>query len=92
MTNEEIGGLLCFGQGERLSEQGLYEDALQHYSEAIRLDGTKSWYYYMRGETYYNLNRDAEALVDFNEAICLKGDPVASLQYVSEVTRLERIL
>lgn len=56
-----------------------YEEALDSFSESIRLDGSGWGAYTDRGRTYQILRRYQEALADHNRAIEL--DPEAALAY-----------
>lgn len=53
--------------GELLNHQ--YENAIKHYTEALRLDPTYVESYNGRGQAYLMLERYEEALADFDKAI-----------------------
>ncbi len=55
--------------GEALSESKRYEEALNHYSKAIQLDGTNMDYFDARGSALVNLKRYDEAIEDYYTAI-----------------------
>ncbi|MBW1726356.1 MAG: tetratricopeptide repeat protein [Deltaproteobacteria bacterium] len=48
-----------------------YNQAIEDFSRAIKLDPNNAEYYYKRGVTYGNLNQHQKAIEDFNEAIRL---------------------
>jgi tetratricopeptide (TPR) repeat protein len=48
-----------------------YNQAIEDFSQAIKLDPNNAEYYYKRGVTYGNLNQHQKAIEDFNEAIRL---------------------
>jgi len=58
-------------QGVANTKLERYNQAIEDFSQAIRLDPKNAQYYYKRGITYGNLNQHQRAIEDFNEAIRL---------------------
>jgi len=57
-----------------LWEEGKFEEALQHYNEAIRIKSGDAYCYYNRGLAYFKLDRQQQAIEDYSKAIQLKPD------------------
>jgi tetratricopeptide (TPR) repeat protein len=53
------------------SNLGEYEEAIAHYTEAIRLDPAYMVAYQSRGNAYHHLGKNEEAIADYTEAIRL---------------------
>ncbi|MCT7975086.1 tetratricopeptide repeat protein [Laspinema olomoucense] len=56
-------------QGETARQQGQYDEAIAHFTEAIALNPEYAWATAHRGETYCLMKRYSEALEDFNRAV-----------------------
>ena len=56
-----------------------YQEAIEHYTEAIHLDPNHSPAYYSRGIAYHNLGEHQRAIQDYDKAIQL--DPDYALAY-----------
>ena len=67
--------------GVELLQEGLQEEAIAEFDEAIRLDPQNSRAYYNRGNTYIDLGQYERAIQDYNEAIHL--DPQGVEAYVN---------
>jgi tetratricopeptide (TPR) repeat protein len=72
----ELGGLTVISRcklhallGFFCREEGLFDQALAEYNQAIELDGTYAWAIGGRGLTYCLMDRYEEALSDFNRGI-----------------------
>ena len=50
--------------GAKWYSKGKFQDAVQHFSSAISLDGTKHIYYYNRGDAYQQNKSFASAIAD----------------------------
>jgi tetratricopeptide (TPR) repeat protein len=58
-------------RGNRYSRNGVYEQAIQDYTQAIALDASFAEAYFNRGVSYYELGRYQEAIADLTRAIAL---------------------
>jgi len=58
-----------------------YQEAIEHYTEAIQLDLNNAVAYYNRGLTYHRLGQNQRAIEDYDKAIQL--DPNDALAYGS---------
>ena len=63
-----------FNQGNKLAEQGRYEQAIEDYDQAIRLNPEDADAYYNRGIVYYELGQLERAIEDYDEAIRLNPE------------------
>ncbi len=61
-------------QGINLSEQNEFVDAIEAYTQAIKLNPNNALAYYNRGLAFYHLRNHSAALADFNQTIQLKPD------------------
>jgi tetratricopeptide (TPR) repeat protein len=59
-------------KGKTALESFKYEDALAHFTTAIRLDPKNAEAYYQRGRTHFGLNQTDKSIADQNEAIRLR--------------------
>ena len=64
----------AFNRGVDYSDQGDYENAIEAYDEAIRLDPQDAYAYNNRGNAYKYLGKYERAIQDFDEAIRLAPD------------------
>jgi hypothetical protein len=58
--------------GLALFDQGKFKEAVEHYSEAIRLKPDEAVFRYNRGNAYAKLDRHQQAIEDYHKAIDLK--------------------
>ena len=58
-------------QGDELCEQGRFDEAIDEYTKAIRLDPGWEDPYWLRGLAYCELGQYERGIEDFNEAIRL---------------------
>ena len=58
-----------YDTGVRMQRQGRLQEALDHYTEAIRLEPTLVQAYSNRGSAYLNLGQPENAISDLDEAI-----------------------
>jgi len=71
---------LPFGnRGNYFRDNGIRDKALQDYSSAIKLDGTRHSTYNSRGRLYFQSGELQKALADYNEALSL--DPTNGEYY-----------
>ena len=63
------------------NENPEYQEAIEHYTEAIHLDPNHAPAYYSRGIAYHNLGEHQRAIQDYDKAIQL--DPDYALAYGS---------
>ena len=61
-------------QGINLSEQNEFVNAIEAYTQAIKLNPNNALAYYNRGLAFYHLRNHSAALEDFNQTIQLKPD------------------
>lgn len=61
-------------QGINLSEQNQFINAIEAYTQAIKLSPNNALAYYNRGLAFYHLRNHSAALADFNQTIKLKPD------------------
>ncbi len=80
LTSSIITGCGIFGppasqlrvdEGDELYEQGRLDEAIDKYTEAIRIEPRWEGPYCKRGTAYYDLGQFDLAIADFNEAIRL---------------------
>ena len=62
----------------RFYQQGHYEEAIHHYTRAIRLGQVSPSTYFLRGNAYSAAGRHAEALNDYDEAVNQDAELVPS--------------
>ena len=77
------------GQGDVLYNQQRYEEALEAYEQAIRLDPNNAKAYTGKGNVLYNLERYDEALEAYDQAIRL--DPNDASAYIGKGGLLDDI-
>ena len=58
-------------EGKELYKQGRLDEAIEKYTEAIRIEPTFDAPYYQRGKVYAEQGRKAEAIADFEKFIYL---------------------
>ncbi len=61
-------------KGNTAFQQGAYDEAIQHFSEAIKLDASNHVLYSNRSAAYASLKKYKEALEDANKTVSLKPD------------------
>ncbi len=62
-------GEKVYDSGVRMQRQGRLDEAVKHYTEALRLDPSLVQAYSNRGSAYLNLGQPDKALSDLDEAI-----------------------
>lgn len=67
-------------EGDQLADQGQYQQALDAYNQSIKRDQTVASVFAYRGDSFRNLNRDDEALIDFEHALSLNPDDSVAWQ------------
>lgn len=65
--------LIFYAEGVRLFNEGLWQEAEEHFTLAIRHNDKVAHYYLSRGKVYYYLNQFGLSFVDYKEG--LKLDP-----------------
>jgi len=73
-TYEELEAVKWFNGGYTLMTSGLFDEAIEAYTEAIELDPNVAGFYTMRGYCYCKVEKYKEALEDFNKAIELDSE------------------
>jgi tetratricopeptide (TPR) repeat protein len=85
------GGLseadLAYNKGNELRKQGLHDQAIQKYHQAIRLDPDNVKAYNNRGNAYCGLGQYQRAIQDYDKAIQL--DPDDAPAYLNRGVALE---
>jgi tetratricopeptide (TPR) repeat protein/cellulose biosynthesis protein BcsQ len=76
---ERAAGLRA--EGDALADQGLHDQALARYTDAIALDPHNPEAYFRRGLAFLGANQPAPAEDDFTLAIDLSGEAGASADY-----------
>ena len=61
-------------EGTEFYEQGLLDEAIEKYTEAIRIEPTFDLPYYKRGIAYAEQGKKAEAIADFEKFITLSEE------------------
>ena len=64
-----------FEQGNKLYDQGRYDEAVGEYTVAILLDPEFALAYYNRGLAYEEQGKKAEAIADFEKLLTLTDNP-----------------
>jgi len=64
-----------FNQGNNLAENSRYDEAIEEYNEAIRLNPEYAEAYNNRGLAYKEQGKKAEAIADFEKFITLTTNP-----------------
>ncbi len=59
------------GEGTEFYEQGLLDEAIEKYTEAIRIEPTFDFPCYKRGIAYAEQDKKTEAIADFEQFITL---------------------
>ena len=80
---------LAYNKGLHCAAFKQYEQAVCHFSEAIRLRGGHADAYYQRALMFCRLERDAEAFEDLRESIRLHR--IASLQALYRRRLIEKL-
>jgi protein O-mannosyl-transferase len=75
--------------GDYYNDMGRPADALQHLSEAVRIDPTKSEYFVNQGRSLMILSRLGEAEQQFRQALRLKPDNAAALNNLARARFLQ---
>lgn len=73
-TRDELSAEYHFGVGYELQEQGRFQEAINHYSEAIRRNPGYRRAYYNRGLTYQSLKELDNAERDYLQALEIEPD------------------
>ena len=66
-------------RGNRASDEGRNSEAIDEFTNAIKLDPKYAYAYYNRGNSYYALKKYNKAIADYTEAIAL--DPKDAVAY-----------
>jgi tetratricopeptide (TPR) repeat protein len=61
-------------EGTELYKQGRLDEAIEKYTEAIRVEPTFDFPYYRRGIAYAEQGKKAEAIADFEKFITLSEE------------------
>ncbi len=61
-------------EGNEFYEQGRFDEAIEKYTEAIRVEPTFDAPYYRRGIAYAGQGKKAEAIADFEKFISLSEE------------------
>ncbi len=78
-----------FEVGLELHQQGRFEEAIQDYDEAIRLDPQRIEAYNNRGRAYLNLDQAQKAIEDFDQVLRL--DPQLAEAYYNRGLAHDRL-
>jgi tetratricopeptide (TPR) repeat protein len=70
---------LALDQGNAAYEKGDFDTAIARFTEAIRLDPTSGWAYFVRGAAYASKGELDNAIADCTEAI--RHDPTFTVAY-----------
>ena len=63
-----------YSAGNKLFQKGRLDEAIQQYSEAIRLDSSNFNAYFARGNCFKDLKKNTEAIADYQKAQELKPE------------------
>lgn len=84
-------------KGDKLLEQGKYDEALKSYNKAIEINPKNDWAWYSKGSALSKLKRFVEAVESFNKAIEINpesdfyritlGDTLEDLERYKEALR-----
>ena len=75
------GGEKVYDSAVRMQRQGRLEEAVDRYTEALRLDPTLAQAYSNRGTTYLSLGQPEKAVEDLDQAISIS--PTLAVAYSS---------
>lgn len=87
-TNKSRQAYLYFQRGETYSRLRKLPEALQDYSQAIKINSALTDAYFMRGLTYRVLNKPKEAIADFTTVISHASKPQADAAQASFASSL----
>jgi Flp pilus assembly protein TadD len=85
--------LLRFSLGNEYVSAGRFEQAAEHFREAVRMDPGYSAAWKLLGRALANLERDEEAIAAYREGIAVaeqKGDRQAAKEMTVFLNRLSR--
>ena len=77
-------------KGNEFFEVRQYEEAVEEYTEALRIDPEYAGAYYNRGYAYYLMGRYDRSIADYSESLRLEPDDVDA--YIRRGTPTQRTI
>lgn len=79
------GARAYISRADLYKEQKKYDLAIQHYSEAIKINIADQEAYTNRGNVYFELNNYEQALADYKKAISIKPNYTAAIDNIGAI-------
>lgn len=70
-----------FTEAKRFSNDGQYDKAIEAYNKILERDSLNQLAYFNRGRCYYSLDRNKEAVADYNKVIALQPSQDGQVEF-----------
>lgn len=85
----KAGARAYISRGDLYKEEKKYDLAIQHYSEAIKINIADQEAYTNRGNVYFELNNYGQALADYKKAVSIRPNYVAAIDNIGAIYGLQ---